>query len=183
MKRATIHLICDGEPVDFEIHDGGEVVVVGYDIDADLAAVELGFEPSECLVKYIQLRDEVFWFLEQHEFFDELFSGVEPLLTVSTAHMTEADDAALRAELASHEGFDEAVNDASGMMFHDLRYGYGFRLLSDEPPRDSVAESGNRDQLSDSLINVLQRAWEKGIYAINFDTDGLVLPGFETHDW
>lgn len=174
MKRATFHVECNGEPVDFEIYEDGEIIVSGYDIEPDQALAELGFKPGECLSKLLMLRDAPFGFIKRLGAFGTFFSDneVTAVLTVSMGHITENDDDVLSGQY-----------EASGLYYGTAEHGFRFYLTNSESPRDLVAATKNRDGLSNSLIEALQVAFDHGIYEVYFDADGLALEGVEIHEW
>lgn len=52
--RLHTEIVCEGEPVLVEINAQGELIFVDsdFDLDTELAAIELGFEPSDCFDFY-----------------------------------------------------------------------------------------------------------------------------------
>jgi len=177
MKLVTVHRDYKDFSLDFEVHHDGRVVAVDYDIDSDVALAALGGEMSPVLRDYFELRDRPFNFFRDFGALGPLFSEeiVLPVFTASTAHMTDRDDDTLKQR-------DELL-EVSGLFYDLIEYGYIFYLHPADPPEDVVRESKNKDGLSGSMVEVMQRAWDVGIYRVNFDAEGPVLEGIETHEW
>jgi len=186
VKRATIHLVCDGQPVDFEIHDDGKVVVPGYDLETEMAAVELGFEASECLKFFDRLHDDMFGILGYHRVLTPLLQYSRGFLKVSTAHMSAADDGLL--------GEDRVGNNTTELAGHELYYrptetGWHFELSPGDSPVDLVEdnklfrEASGIPRISDGMLQLLQSAWEEGIIEVEFSNDAMEIPGFKVYEW
>ena len=73
-----------------------------------------------------------------------------------------------------------------GLLYIETDYGWIVYLPSDVLPslsvKHSMALNQERESLSDSLLEILDSAYNERILIVNFDCDGLVLDGFETHD-
>jgi len=180
MKLLTIHRRHGVKHVDFEIHDDGEVVVVGHDIESDLASYALGFEASPVVWEYLKIKNEPFFYFAERRMLGSFIAEneVTPVLTVSTGHITDQDDNKLTYR-SKHKGLYEA----SGLYFDNTEQGYRFFLHKGYPPRETVAENKNKDGLSGSLVDVLQLAYDNGIYEVAFDAEGADVAGIEIHEW
>jgi hypothetical protein len=177
MKVLTIHRVYNGKPLDFEIYDDGTIIVADYDIEYDMALAALGDKESPILLDHIRIANNLFKFFSDEGLLGHLFrdGAIVPKLVASTAHMTEFDDETLR------ERFNR--NEASGLYYDLIEYGYIFYLSPVDPPEDVVCKTKNKDGLSDSMVEVMQLAWDIGIYSVQFDPDGRVFEGIEVHDW
>jgi len=177
MKLITVHRDYKDFSVDFEVHHDGRVVVVDYDIDSDVALAALGDEMSPVLRDYLELRDNPFSFFKNFGVLGPLFSEdiVLPVFTASTAHMTDKDDDILKDRYKYLE--------VSGLPYDIVEYGYIFYLHPDDPPKGVVRAQKNKDDLSASIVEVLQRAYDVGIYRVNFDAEGPEIKGIATHEW
>jgi len=49
---------CGGETVTIEKTDDGDFIFHGWDEETELAAIELGFEPSACLIVWNAINDD-----------------------------------------------------------------------------------------------------------------------------
>lgn len=179
MKLLTLHRDYKDFSVDFELHHDGRVVVVGYDIDSDIALTALGDDMSPVLRDYFELSERPFNFFRDHGVLGPLFAEevVLPVFTASTAHMTDRDDSKLR------DRAEQNILEVSGILYDQLEYGYMFYLHPIKPPREIVRGTKNKDNLSDSMIEVLQMAFDLGIYRVNFDVQAQVIENIETHGW
>ena len=73
---------CGGETVTIEKTDDGDFIFHGYDEDAELAAIELGFEPSPCWIVWTAINnDELNYVLLDQVMLDHA-SEVEALIFV-----------------------------------------------------------------------------------------------------
>jgi len=56
---AFFELDCGGEAVTLEKTDDGDIIFHGWDEETELAAIELGFEPSTCLMLWNAINDGI----------------------------------------------------------------------------------------------------------------------------
>lgn len=180
MKKATFHMEIDGMPLDLEVYDDGTVFIPGYDLSSDEALAELGFKPSAVLEMVSAFRMNPVFFVRKNGILGRFFrdNDIQPVLTVSTGHITKKDNETLHTWGAVNDKYE-----ASGLYYVTEPYGYRFFLYNDKSPREDVAEKRNKDGLSDSLVHALQIAWENGIYEVLFDADGTPLDGVAVHNW
>jgi len=73
---------CGGETVTLEKTDDGDIIFHGWDEETELAAIELGFEPSACLMLWNAINDDML----DDEVFEQIYNGnalcIEALLFV-----------------------------------------------------------------------------------------------------
>ena len=160
MKVVTIHLACDGQPVDFEFHDDGQVVVVGYDdLEIDEAALELGFQPTECLDAYTMATSWPLLLLTG--IVSDVAAGGVGMKNAAVFYwrdvMTQEDHDKLD-EIYERGGYSEL--NFSGVWFADLQDDMLFDVRRD--PAKRVKSWGDEDNISEKFLDKLQWAFEQG---------------------
>jgi len=142
MRRSgvTSHLECHGELVEFGLDEAGELVFYDYDIETDLAAVELGFEPSKCVQLYDLYTDQrvktlLTWFIYPRYLTCQLAVDWFKLAPVFDADATEvllSTAPADRDRLIARE-FEEVMRSYNGLV-DDLE------LLCSEPREAALSD-------------------------------------------
>lgn len=191
MKVATLHFEIDGEVVDFEIYNDGEIVVPSADvwqkIEDNLIAEEMGFETKDKkLMKiYHDFNENMFDLFKRMGIFPKVIQRSDLMLVVSTAHMSARDSLKFASSVETDSIMNELRN--YGLLYIETDYGWIVYLPSDVLPstsvRHSMARSQERERLSESFLGILDSAYNEGVLIVNFDCDGPALEGFETHDW
>lgn len=93
---------------------------------------------------------------------------------LSTAHITKADDAVLRR--VTHRQNKESE-------FIAYSFEYGYRIFIQEDDFEEAQGQWARSGLSDACRKLFNRAHKMGVRYVEFDCDGPVEEGLDTHEW